>query len=143
MAEIKRFSMVKPTEDTLFHIDYNWWRENDNNWQIFLQNYLCPEHQTAFEGSSDNTLVDWIDPDSAEVTLIDGILHALKTHCSLQPGFIDEHNAVVDAVFKVLFINGSKPMTARQIGEKINRPADLILRTLAGPKVYRGIRPVQ
>jgi len=143
MAEIKRFSMVKPTENTLFHIDYNWWRENDNNWKVFLQNYLCPEHKNAFEGSGDETEIDWINPDTAEVTQIDGVLHVLMTHCSLLPGFIDEHNPVVDVVFKVLFVNGNKPMSAKEIGEKINRPADLILKTLAGPKVYRGIRPVQ
>lgn len=143
MADIKRFSMVKPTEGTLFHIDFNWWRENDNNWKVFLQNYLCPEHQAAFDNPGDERKIDRIDPETAEVTQIDGILHVLMSHCSKQPGFIDEHNTVVDAVFKVLFVNGNKPMTAKQIGEKINRPADLILKTLAGPKVYRGIRPVQ
>jgi len=143
MAEIKRFSMVKPTEGTFFHIDFNWWRENDNNWKVFLQNYLCPEHQAAFDSPGDERKIDRIDPETAEVTQIDGILHVLMSHCSKQPGFIDEHNTVVDAVFKVLFVNGNKPMTAKQIGEKINRPADLILKTLAGPKVYRGIRPVQ
>lgn len=141
MAEIRKFSMVKPTAETPFHIDFNWWRENDSNWKVFLQNYLCTEHQNTFDGVDENQQIDWVDPETAEVTQIDGILHVLINHCSHQPDFINEHNAVVDAVFKVLLVNGNKPMTALQIGEKINRSADIILRTLAGPKVYRGIRP--
>jgi len=141
MSETGHFSMVKPTQNTPFRIDYNWWRENDNNWKVFLQNYLCPEHQSAFEGFDENLQIDWIDPRTGEVKQIDGILNTLINHCSKQPDFISEHNTIVDAAFKVLLTNGNRPMTAIEIGQRINRSPDIILRTLAGPKIYRGIRP--
>ena len=29
VVEDKRFSLVKPTVNTPFHIDFEWWRQND------------------------------------------------------------------------------------------------------------------
>jgi hypothetical protein len=33
---IQRPSLIKPNLNTPFHIDFSWWKENDNNWRIFL-----------------------------------------------------------------------------------------------------------
>ena len=33
-------------------------------------------------------------------------------------------------------------MTSEELGERLNRPAVTILRTLGGARVYKGIRPV-
>jgi hypothetical protein len=33
-------------------------------------------------------------------------------------------------------------MTADEIATKIGRPADVVVRTLAGPTIYQGIRPI-
>ena len=48
MAEIKRMSLVKPTVKTRFHIDFDWWSQNDRDWRVYLRSFLCPEHQQAF-----------------------------------------------------------------------------------------------
>ena len=58
------------------------------------------------------------------------------------PGFVDPHTAVVEAVFRLFLANGNQPMSAIDLGKRLNRPAETILRTLAGPRVYRGIRPI-
>jgi len=50
---------------------------------------------------------------------------------------------MVEAVFRVFLVNGNIPMSAEDLGKKLNRPADTILRTIAGPRVYRGLRPFQ
>lgn len=143
MSDVGRFSMVKPSLTTPFHIDFDWWRENDNNWKVYLQNYLCQEHLAAFQGYDENLKIDWVDAQTAEVKQIDGLLHILINHCALQPDFISDFGTVVDSVFKLLLTNGNKPMSSTEIGTKINRSPDIILRTLSGPKVYRGIRPHQ
>jgi hypothetical protein len=41
-----------------------------------------------------------------------------------------------------MLINGNQPMNAVELSKKIGRPADTILRTLGGQRVYRGLRPV-
>jgi hypothetical protein len=47
----------------------------------------------------------------------------------------------VDAAFRLLLAGGNAPINAEELGQRLNRPADTILRTLAGPRVYKGIRP--
>lgn len=141
MAETRKFSLVKPTLQTPFHVDFNWWRENDRNWRVALRDLLCPEHQQLLADLPEEATLDWIDPETAEVRQLDALQHTLITHCAQQPGFLDEHTALVDAVFRLLLANGNTPLSAEAMGERLRRPADLILRTLTGPRVYKGIRP--
>lgn len=142
MAESRKSSLVKPTLRTPFHIDFNWWRESDRNWRVELRSLLCPEHQEALAQLPEEALIDWIDPETAEVRRMDALQLALITHCARQPGFIDEHTTLVDGVFRILLANGNSPLSAEALGERLQRSPELILRTLAGPSVYKGIRPL-
>ena len=141
MSELKRFSLVKPTIQTPFHIDFDWWRANDENWHIALAGMLCPEHQEAFNNLSESQLIDWVDPETAEVHQMDGLQQVLIQHCARQPGFLDEHTVMVEAIFRLLLANGNSPLSAEELGARLNRPADTILKTIAGPRVYKGLRP--
>jgi hypothetical protein len=141
MPEIKKFSLIKPTLQTPFHIDFEWWRVNDTNWHVALQSLLCPEHKEAFAGLAEGQLIDWVDPETAEVRQLDGIQNTIIIHCAQQPGFLDEHTALVDAIFRLLLINGNIPISIAELGTRLNRPASVILKTIAGPRVYMGLRP--
>ena len=141
MTEIRRFSLVIPTVGTCFHIDYDWWKRNDRDWRVYLRSNLCPEHQEAFRDMDSQELVDWVDPDTAEVQRVDGMQHVLITHCAKQAGFITKHSTLVDAVFRLFLANGNVPLTISEIGERLERPPKTILNTLAGARVYRGLRP--
>ena len=143
MTELKRPSLLKPTVQTPFHIDFQWWKQNERDWHVFLRSLLCPEHQAAFANYEEGQLIDWVDPVSAEVKSVDGIEHALMSHCALQPDFVNERTALVEAVFRLFLVNGHSPMSAEDLSARLHRPADTILRTLAGPRVYRGLRPRQ
>ena len=72
---------------------------------------------------------------------MDGIQNTLIVHCAQQPGFLDEHTALVDAIFRLLLVNGNTPLSVEELGARLNRPADTILKTIAGPRVYKGLRP--
>jgi len=141
MPEVKRSSLVKPSIQTRFHIDFNWWGERDRDWRVFLQSLLCPEHQAAFAELPDDHLVDFVDPVTAEVQRVDGLQHVLITHCARREGFITTHTTMVDAVFRTFLANGNTPMSPSELSNQLNRPPDLILRTLTGERVYRGLRP--
>jgi len=136
-------SLLKPSVDTPFHIDFEWWKKNERDWHVFLRSLLCPEHLESFAEMGEGELIDWIDPQTAEVKPVDGVQHALMTHCALRPEFSDAHTAMVEAVFRIFLVNGNAPMSAKDLGKKLGRPSDTILRTLAGPRVYRGLRPYQ
>lgn len=143
IPETKRFSLVKPSLQTQFHIDFDWWGQSERDWRVYLHSLLCPEHQQAFAELPEDHAVDWIDPETAEVQQVDGLQHILITHCARQPGFITEHTTLVDAVFRTFLANGNAPMTPTELGVQLLRPADTILKTLTGGRVYRGLRPYQ
>ena len=142
MSEVKKISLIKPTLETPFHIDFEWWRANDNNWHIALQSLLCPEHQEAYANLPEGQMIDWVDPESGEVRQLDGVQNTLISHCAKEPGFLDEHTALVDAIFRVLLANGNTPMSVEELGKHLNRPAGIILKTIAGPRIYKGLKPL-
>ncbi len=142
MTEVRRFSLVKPTLQTKYHIDFNWWSQSDQDWRVSLRGLLCPEHRLVFAYSQEGDLVDWVDPETAEIQQVDGFQHVLITHCAKEKGFITERTALVDAVFRLFLANGNTPMTVAEMADRLGRSPDIILRTLSGARVYRGLRPV-
>ena len=141
MSEKKAFSLIKPTLDTPFHIDFDWWQQNDRDWRIHLRSVLCADHQETLEDWQDDKMIDWIDPETAEVKSVDGLRHTLMTHCALEPDFLTARTAMVEAVFRLFLVNGNVPMSSRELAAKLNRQEMTILKTFAGPRVYRGLRP--
>lgn len=141
MNEVKKFSLLKPTLRTPFHVDFEWWRANDNNWHIAVHDMLCQEHQASFSDLMEDQLIDWIDPETAEIRSMDGLQSTLISHCAQQPGFLDTHTMLVEAVFRLLLASGNTPMTAEELGRKLNRQADVIMKTITGARVYKGLRP--
>lgn len=108
---------------------------------MYLRSNLCPDHQKMFEDENAEEEVDWVDPDTAEVQVVDGLQHILITHCAKQDGFITEHSTLVDAAFRVFLANGNTPLTPVELSERLGRSADTILKTISGIRVYKGIRP--
>jgi hypothetical protein len=140
VTQIKRFSLVKPTLNTPFHIDFDWWRQNDREWRVHLRSCLPAEYQQAF-ADADTEEVDWVDPETAEVQRVDGLQHVLINYAASNDDFITNQTTLVESVFRILLANGNNPLTANELGERLRRPPMTILRTIAGVRVYKGIRP--
>ncbi|MBW6465070.1 MAG: hypothetical protein K0B06_01020 [Brevefilum sp.] len=138
--EAKR-SLIKPKLTSPFQIDFEWWKRNDRDWRVYLRSFLCEDHQRMFEDLDNDEIIDWIDPKTAEVKQVDGLQHVLISHCAKQEDFLNRNMALVDSVFRVFLSNGNKPLTPQELAELLNRPADTILRTFSGLRVYKGIRP--
>lgn len=142
MTEQVQFSLVKPTIDTPFHIDFEWWKEHDSDWRVFLIGFLCEKHQSIFASLDENIIIDFIDPITAEVKNVDGLLHILLNHCAKQPEFFSLDSSLVSTVFKIFLSNNNTPLSPVMLSDLVNKPAKTILLTLSGPNVYKGIRPV-
>jgi hypothetical protein len=134
---------VRPTTDTKFHIDFDWWDERGRNFRVNLLSHLCADCQDHYRTYQEAELVDWIDVDTAEVTQVDGLWHSLRTCCSLKPEYTDAHTPLATAIFRTFLANGNLPLTPAELQEQIHRPADTILRTIGGFRVYHGIKPVR
>jgi len=137
--KVSRF--IKPNPDTPYHIDFDWWNKADRDLRVYLRSHLCPVHREMYAESLADTTMDWVDPQTAEVKPLDGILYQLRLHCSQQPDYITDQTSVVDAVFRVFLVNDNQPKSPRELGERIGKNADLILKTISGKNVYKGLRP--
>jgi hypothetical protein len=133
---------VRPTLNTKFHIDAEWWEEQGRNFRIHLLSHLCPDCQARYKNYHEAELVDWIDDETGEVSQVDGLWHSLRVCCSLKPDYVNQLTPLTTAVFRTFLANGNEPLTARELQELVGRPASTILRTIGGLQVYHGIKPV-
>jgi hypothetical protein len=134
--------LVKPTLETRFHIDFDWWEREGRELRVDVPKHLQPEYQEAFNSYAGGEVIDAVDPETGEVKQVDQLQYLLKAHCKPLAEFLTEHTSLVDAVFHVFLANANEPMTVTDIAKKINRPAQTILRTLSGRTVYKGLRPL-
>ena len=134
---------IRPTLDTKYHIDFDWWEEQKLDFRLYLRGQLCEEHQKDYSDHNVTEMVDWVDTETAEVKRVDALWQALKSCCGLRDDFITEATPLVTAVFRVFLMNDNTPLSPLELVEKLgySRP-EIILRTLSKGKVYRGIKPV-
>lgn len=133
-------AIKRPTAETRFFIDYDWWERSNLDLKTYLYSRLDIGDDLKLEGEDEK--VDLIDPATGEVRQVDGFQYVLQTYFSQLPDDFAAQTSMVDAVFYVLLANGNQPMTAEAIAERLQKPVETVLRTLAGPTVYQGIRPI-
>jgi len=135
-------SLVKPTLDTRFHIDYEWWERSGEDLRLYMLQHLCEAHRQELTDHEPQVELDWVDPETGEVKRVNYLNYTLLKHCSQQPDYITERTSLVDAVFRALLAVGNRPLTPVELAVYTRRPAEMILRTLSGRTVYKGLRPV-
>jgi hypothetical protein len=133
---------IRPTVDTKFHIDGEWWEQEGHNFRVHLLSHLCSECQERYKNYQDADVVDWIDAETGEVSQVDGLWHSLRVCCSTKPEYINEMTPLTTAVFRTFLANGNVPLSPRDLEKQLHRPAATILRTIGGFRVYHGIKPV-
>ncbi len=134
-------SMLKTvTADTRFYIDYDWWDKSDLDLKTYLLTRLDIGEDINLDIETDE--VDLIDAETGEVTRVDGFQYVIQAYFSQLPDDFVSRTSLVDGVFCVLLANANKPMTAREIAQKVKRSPSTILKTMGGPKIYQGVRPI-
>jgi hypothetical protein len=143
MNEGKKYSLVKPTLDTPFHIDFDWWKTHDQNWRVYLFSCLCLPHQQQYSDQRNIPMIDKVDPETGEVSAVDGLEYTLYQHCARQEDFLNDHTTLINSVVRIFLANGNTPLSVTQLSSITGKPAETILKTLTGLEVYKGIRPLQ
>ena len=133
-------ALKRATPETKFYVDYDWWEKSDLDLRTYLHTRLSFGDAMSLDTDADE--VDLVDPYTGEVHKVDGFQYALQSYFSQLPADFTARTSLVDAVFCVLLANANQPMTARDIAERIRRPTDVVLRTIGGPHIYQGIRPL-
>ncbi len=134
--------ILKPGLDTKFHIEFDWWVREGRELKVDVMKHLRPEHQATFGSLASGESVDVVNPETAEVHVVDMLQYMLRHQCRPLPEFLSEHSSLVDGVFHAFLVNGNRPMSANELADLLDRPAATILRTLSGRVVYKGLRPI-
>jgi hypothetical protein len=132
----------RPSLETKFHIDHDWWLAGGKDLRVAVRGQLCRDCQGRFPDHRNLEAVDWVDPETAEVVRADALLQALRNDCARKPEFISGGNALVTNIFRIFLLNGNQPLTPGEMQKQMPwTGADTILRTLTAGQVYMGLRP--
>jgi hypothetical protein len=132
----------RPTVDTKFHIDYDWWQTSGRNFRLYLLEQLCDECKQRFATHRETETVDWVNPETGEVIEADALMQCLKGMCAQKADFIDPRVPLTAAVFRIFLINDNTPLSPQELHEIITwKLPETILSTLTGRTTYLGIRP--
>jgi hypothetical protein len=141
MQSPSRPSAHKPTLETKYRIDYSWWERNEDL-RTYLLSHLPPDVRERLSAQDDGRVIDHIDPQTGEVFRLDAIGMAVQD-AAKAPDFINPYTSVVDSIFRVFLANSNVPLSPRELSERIGRPAQTILKTLSGGRIWKGIRPAE
>lgn len=135
--------LVKPTMQTRFSVDADWWENNKQDLTQHLIN-ICKDLDYALEEPSDDDadMFDWINPSTGQVSQVNRFFYHYLSYCGCHDEYLTERLSLVESLFRALMGAGNQPMTAPELAEATGRPAVKILQTLSGRRTYKGIRAV-
>jgi hypothetical protein len=138
--KLKSVPLKRVTPDTKFYVDYSWWDESNLDLKTYLYTRLNINQDVDMGAGMEE--IDLIDPQTGEVRRVDGFQYIIQSYFNQLPPDFLSRASLVDAVFCVLLANANQPMSGRELAERVQRPIDMVIRTLGGPQIYQGIRPV-
>ncbi|MDX1414138.1 MAG: hypothetical protein R3293_08095 [Candidatus Promineifilaceae bacterium] len=130
----------RTTPDTKFYIDFEWWDNANLDLKTYLMTRFAMGDESALEAEFET--VDLVDSQTGEVHRVDGFQYLIQAYFHRLPQDFVTNASLVDAAFFVILANANQPMTAREIASRTGRPADVVVQTLGGTKIYQGIRPI-
>jgi len=134
-------AFAKPTQDTKFHIDYDWW-DNTSSLRLYLLSHIQnKEERKRLSNTEEGAVVDYVHPETGEVFQYDELNLALQKSAQ-QEDFINPQASTVDNIFRVFLKNGNQPLTPRELELSIGKPSSTILKTIGGTRIYKGIRAI-
>jgi hypothetical protein len=139
--KLKATFRTQTTPDTKFFVDFEWWEKSDLDIKTYLYSRLpIEEDETSMDLERD--LIDLVDMKTGQVRQVDGFQYIVQAYFQQMPQDFLRTTSMVDAVFCALLANANEPLTAQELAEAVERPVDVVLKTLGGPRIYQGIRPL-
>jgi hypothetical protein len=134
---------IKPTLETKFHVDFDWWRQQNRKLRVHLSSHLCAECREKYADAPAQD-IDWVDPYTGEVKKVDILWDVMRGCCSQNADYITPQTPLVFAVFLTFVANDNAPLSSVELEEALgHKSASTILRTLGTGQIYYGIRPVR
>jgi hypothetical protein len=137
--------LVRPDINTKFHVDYEAWTDRRRDIRMLIREQLCTECKGKFGSDATAQDIDWVDPNTGEVSVVDGLRYCLRECCSRKEDYISRATPLTAAIFRTLIADGDTQMSAAEIHERIGRSdPKTLLRILLGEdmRTHYGVRPI-
>ncbi len=134
--------LLRPTENTPFHIDYSWFEKNGQDVNVLIYKCLTPEQQERLAGLPADEALDFVDEATGEVRRVTRALQMIRAERAGDATFISARLPLAESVFRVFLLNDNEPLTPIELAARIGRKPSEILAQLGGRAVYNGIRPI-
>ncbi len=82
-----KFKLRRPTNETLFHVDWSWFERNNLDPQSVIRNQLTESCRQRYEGR-EVAEVDHIDPVTGEVFRLDNLREAILAECQWEDDYL-------------------------------------------------------
>jgi hypothetical protein len=128
----------RPTVNTKFVIDLTWWDRMNRDFNLYLRSSLCSSCLVEANEEDQLKLLDFVDPETAEVRHINGLWGRLISCCSQHSEFITPSTPLKEAIFRALLASGNTPLSSVELHERIGKSdPETIMRILnTGPMSY-------
>jgi len=137
--------LLRPDVNTKFHIDYDWWTNMARDVLVLIWEHLCSECKAKYGTHADTADFDWVDSDTGEITVVDGLRYSLRECCSQRDDYITPSTPLSASIFSVFIANGNAPLSATEMHERIGKnDPRAVLRLLLGKQMrtHYGIKPI-
>ncbi len=137
--------LLRADVNTKFHIDYDWWTDSGRDVRVLVWEHLCPECKAKYGTHADTADIDWVDSDTGEITVVDGLRYSLRECCSQRDDYITPSTPLSACIFRVFIANGNAPLSATEMHERIGKnDPRAVLRLLLGKQMrtHYGIKPI-
>ncbi len=134
--------LLRPTENTPFHIDFSWFEKNGQDVNVLIYKCLTPEQQERLAGVPIDEALDFVDEVTGEVKRVTRAVQMIRTERADDPTFIGARLPLAESVFRIFLLNDNQPLTPVELAARIGRKPSEILAQLGGRAVYNGIRPI-
>ncbi len=105
-------------------IDLDWYQANKRSFSAIAQHCLCDKCRQDLK------------TDGGEIPA-DKLLATIKDCCSKQPDFIIAELPILESVFRILLTNGNRPVSMKELGEKLSEWRGGYPSSNAGEKLSR------
>lgn len=140
---VKLTRIARPTLETRFHVDWSWFERNNINAEKVIRDQLTPKVAERFPPEAAIETVDYVNPQTGEVTRLDSLREAIMSECQWEPLYLTGDIPLVQAVLRVFLANNNQPLTVIEIAQRLERiDPDPILRVLTTGDVQMGIVPL-
>ena len=134
---------IRPTLATKFHIDFDWWQQQNRNLRVHLSSHLCPTCREQYANAPPQDM-DWVDPSTGEAKRVDILWDVIRSCCSHLSDYVTPQTPLVFAIFLTFVAGDNAPLTPVEMHQALgHKPASTILGTLSSHQTYYGIRPVR